>query len=140
MRIEGSTQNAYAGAAGQGSAQNGARTKDIAAEASKASATVKAEKPNIIMVENYSELAHKPEAELSLDEKSWIEVIEKANKAIIGANKSFEYSIHEKTKQIMVKVINSETKEVIREIPPEKILDLVAKMWEVAGLLIDERR
>ena len=39
----------------------------------------------------------------------------------------------------MVKVINSETNEVIREIPPEKILDLVAKMWELAGILVDER-
>jgi len=29
---------------------------------------------------------------------------------------------------------------MIREIPPEKILDLVAKMWEMAGILIDEKR
>jgi len=32
----------------------------------------------------------------------------------------------------MVKVIDSETKEVIREIPPEKILDMVAAMLEMA--------
>jgi flagellar protein FlaG len=51
-----------------------------------------------------------------------------------------EFSIHEKTKEIMVKVINSDTKEVIREIPQEKILDMVAKMWEMAGILVDERR
>ncbi|HHY78507.1 MAG TPA: flagellar protein FlaG, partial [Clostridiales bacterium] len=52
----------------------------------------------------------------------------------------FEYSIHEATKQIMVKVIDKETDEVIREIPPEKILNMVAKMWEIAGLIVDERR
>jgi flagellar protein FlaG len=40
----------------------------------------------------------------------------------------------------MVKVIDNETQEVIQEIPPEKILDMVAKMWEVAGILVDERR
>jgi flagellar protein FlaG len=89
---------------------------------------------------NYTDLVHKPQQELSVDEKNWIELIEKANKAIIGANKTFEYSIHEKTKQIMVKVINSETKELIREIPPEKILDMVARMWELSGIMIDERR
>ncbi len=89
---------------------------------------------------NYTDFVHKPEQELSLDERNWIALIERANKAIIGANKTFEYSIHEKTKQIMVKVINSETKEIIREIPPEKILDLVARMWEVAGIIVDERR
>lgn len=40
----------------------------------------------------------------------------------------------------MVKVIDAETEEVIREIPPEKILDLVAMIWEMIGLIVDERR
>jgi len=79
-------------------------------------------------------------SDAEMDEKQWIEVIEKANKAIEGATCSFEYSIHDQTKQIMVKVINRETKAVIREFPPEKILDMVAKMWEVAGIIVDERR
>lgn len=78
--------------------------------------------------------------ELSISDKAVVEAIEKANKAITGAKTQFEFSIHEKTKEIMVKVIDSETQEVIREIPPEKILDLVAKMWEMAGILVDERR
>lgn len=75
-----------------------------------------------------------------ISEKSVIDAIEKANKAIIGTRTQMEFSIHEKTKEIMVKVIDSETKEVIREIPQEKILDMVAKMWEMAGILVDERR
>ncbi|OPZ87881.1 MAG: flagellar protein FlaG [Firmicutes bacterium ADurb.Bin419] len=78
--------------------------------------------------------------ELSISDKAVVEAIEKANKAITGAKTQFEFSIHEKTNEIMVKVIDSETQEVIREIPPEKILDMVAKMWEMAGILVDERR
>ena len=93
-----------------------------------------------IIPEGTREIAHKPKIELSLDEKQWIKVIEKANKAIDGGTSSFEFSIHEQTKQIMVKVIDKETKEVIREFPPEKILDMIAKMWEVAGIIVDERR
>ena len=31
------------------------------------------------------------------------------------------------------------TKEVIRELPPEKTLDMIARVWEMAGILIDER-
>ena len=88
----------------------------------------------------YRELAQKSKYELSFDESAWIDMIERANRAIAGATCNFEYSIHEKTKEIMVKVIDRDTKEVIREIPPEKILDLVAKMWEMAGILVDERR
>jgi len=89
---------------------------------------------------NYRELSQKSKYELTLDESLWIKMIERANKAIVGATCRFEYSIHEATKQIMVKVIDKETDEVIREIPPEKILNMVAKMWEIAGLIVDERR
>lgn len=72
--------------------------------------------------------------------KEIIDAIEKANKAIIGAQTQLEFSIHEGTKEIMVKVINTDTKEVVREIPSKKILDMVAKMWELAGIMVDERR
>lgn len=89
---------------------------------------------------DYKELSQKNRYELSMDEAAWISMIERANKAITGATCSFEYSIHEVTKEIMVKVINKDTQEVIREIPPEKILDMVAKMWEMAGIIVDERR
>ncbi|MGE5630860.1 MAG: flagellar protein FlaG [Caulobacteraceae bacterium] len=90
--------------------------------------------------QSYVDIAHKPNYEMTMDEKAWIQVIEKANKAISGAMCSFEFSIHEKTKEIMVKVLDKDTGKIIREIPPEKILDMVAKMWEMAGILVDERR
>ena len=32
------------------------------------------------------------------------------------------------------------TKEVIKEFPPEKTLDMIAKVWEMAGLMVDEKR
>lgn len=89
---------------------------------------------------NASQLTELEKKELPISDKVVIDAIEKANKVISGANREFEFSIHKKTKEIMVKVIDSNTKEVIREIPPEKILDMVAKMWEMAGIIIDERR
>lgn len=51
-----------------------------------------------------------------------------------------EYSYHKKTNRVSIKVINSDTDEVIREIPPEKSLDMLQKMWEMAGILVDEKR
>lgn len=76
----------------------------------------------------------------SISEKMLTGIVKEANKAIMMYNRSLEFSVHEKTKDIIVRVINTETKEVIREIPPEKILDLVASILEMAGLLVDERR
>ena len=51
---------------------------------------------------------------------------------------SFKY--HEDTNRISITVTDSDTDEVIREIPPEQTLDMLAKAWEMAGLLVDERR
>ena len=51
---------------------------------------------------------------------------------------SFKY--HEDTNRISITGTDSDTDEVIREIPPEKTLDMLAKAWEMAGLLVDERR
>ena len=68
-----------------------------------------------------------------------IQAIESANKEFIIYDRRFEFSIHEKTNQIMVKVIDVYNDEIIREIPPEKILDMVACMWEIAGIIVDKR-
>lgn len=89
---------------------------------------------------HYLNLTEAEKKDLPISEKVVIEAIERANRAILGGNRKFEFSIHEKTKQIMIKVINSDTNEIVREIPPEKILDMVATMWEMAGLIVDERR
>lgn len=87
-----------------------------------------------------SELNEFERRELPVNEKVVLEAIERANKAISLANRRLEYSIHEKTNEIIVKVINTETEEVIREIPPEKMLDMVACIWEMIGIIVDERR
>ena len=51
-----------------------------------------------------------------------------------------EFSYHEETHRVSIKVMDKETDEVIREIPPEKSLEMLQKMWEMAGLLVDEKR
>lgn len=65
--------------------------------------------------------------------------IAQANKSLVVHNTRLEFSIHEKTKAIMVKVLDSNTGEVIWEAPPKKDLDMIAMIWEQAGLLIDKK-
>ena len=73
-------------------------------------------------------------------EQNLINAIEKASGRIENYNKKLEFSIHKETNQIMIKVVDKNTKKVIKEIPPEKILDMMAKMVELSGNFIDERR
>ncbi|MFZ7120921.1 MAG: flagellar protein FlaG [Eubacteriaceae bacterium] len=65
--------------------------------------------------------------------------VNETNKMIFGGNSHFEFQVHEKTGAMMVKLIDNNTNEVIKEIPPEKILDLVANIWELVGIIVDEK-
>lgn len=50
------------------------------------------------------------------------------------------FGIHDKTNRVTIKIVDKTTKEVIKEYPPEQTLDMIAKVWEVAGILVDEKR
>lgn len=77
---------------------------------------------------------------VSISDEQLIKTIDRAIKAVEGSATSLEFSVHTKTNRIMVKVLEKDTGKVIREIPPEKTMDMVAKLWEMAGILVDERR
>mgnify|MGYP003554300472 FL=1 len=51
-----------------------------------------------------------------------------------------QFGVHEATNRITIKIVDRDTKKVIRELPPEKTLDMIAKAWELAGILVDEKR
>lgn len=76
---------------------------------------------------------------ISVGEEQLVKAIDRAIKALEGPQTSFEMKVHKQTNTIIVKVFNKETGDLIREIPPEKTLDLVVKMMEFAGILIDEK-
>lgn len=76
---------------------------------------------------------------VSIGEEQLIRTIDRAVKSLQGPETVLDISIHEKTREIMVKVLNKDTGELIREVPPEKTLDLVAKMMEIAGILVDKK-
>lgn len=75
-----------------------------------------------------------------ISDEQLVKAIQKAIKAAEGITTSLEFSIHKETHQISVKVLDKETGEIIREIPPEKNLDFLATLWRKAGILIDEKR
>lgn len=67
--------------------------------------------------------------------------VERANRVLQQIHdRNFQFSIHEPTKEIIVRVIDAATNEVVKEIPPEQLLDLAAKLWELAGIFVDEKR
>lgn len=55
-------------------------------------------------------------------------------------NSAAIFGIHEETNRVTIKIVDKQTKEVLKEFPPEQTLDMIAKVWEMAGLLVDEKR
>lgn len=50
------------------------------------------------------------------------------------------WGVHEGTNRVTIKLVDKETREVIKEFPPDKTLDMISKVWEMAGLMVDEKR
>jgi len=69
------------------------------------------------------------------DEKKLNKAINKLNKFLEDDKTHAEYSVHKELGTLMIKIVDDDTKKTILELPPEKILDMVASMCEQAGLL-----
>lgn len=65
--------------------------------------------------------------------------VEQLNKNMVAHSEAV-FGIHEGTNRVTIKIVDKDTKEVLKELPPEKTLDMIAKVWEMAGILVDERR
>ena len=83
------------------------------------------------------------------DEKEERENTEAENEAIKkmvdNINKNMKngeavFGIHEGTNRVTIKIVDKDTRKTIKELPPEKTLDMIAKVWEMAGILVDEKR
>ncbi len=71
--------------------------------------------------------------------ESFSEVVDVANEILFGVDSHFQFEVHDKTGRVMVKVIDNKTDRVIKEVPPEKLLNAVAGLMELAGIIIDEK-
>ena len=65
-------------------------------------------------------------------------IVNKINKR--ANNSEAIFGIHDATNRVTIKIVDKETKEVLKEYPPEQTLDMIAKVWEMAGLMVDEKR
>lgn len=66
--------------------------------------------------------------------------VDEINKSATGSQSEAIFGIHEKTNRVTIKIVDKKSREVIKEYPPEKTLDMIAKVWEMAGIMVDEKR
>jgi len=68
------------------------------------------------------------------------DAVDKVNQKIVPSKTRCEFAYHEETNRISIKVIDQATEETIKEIPAEETLDMLSRIWELAGLMVDEKR
>lgn len=69
---------------------------------------------------------------------------ENIKKAVSDLNKKMsnttcQFGIHEATNRVTIKIIDKETKNVIKEYPAEETLEMIEKAWELAGIMFDKK-
>lgn len=78
------------------------------------------------------------QAQQTISENSQIrKAVDEINKK--AHNSEAVFGIHDATNRVTIKIVDKDTKKVLKEYPPEKTLDMIAKVWEMAGLLVDKK-
>ena len=75
----------------------------------------------------------------SLDPGYLESIAEEMNKIVAVFNARVAFSIDRDIGRPIIKVINNETDEVIRQIPPKEMLELIKRMDKILGILIDKK-
>lgn len=77
--------------------------------------------------------------QLELTKEELTQVVNKSNEYTLGLDAQFEFRIHERTGRTLVRLVNKESGEVLKEIPPQKMLDIVADIWDAIGINVDRK-
>lgn len=79
------------------------------------------------------------EQHVERDKAKMDKVVESLNEFLQPMNLSLKFEVHEKLDRYYVKIVDSETDEIIREVPSEQLLDMYASMVEFMGLFVDQK-
>jgi len=64
---------------------------------------------------------------------------EKMNRLMGLFNKKLQFEVAEKSDRIVVKIIDQESGEILSEIPPARVVEMLESVQDSVGLLVDEK-
>jgi len=66
-------------------------------------------------------------------------LVDQVNKTLEKSGTYIQVKVHDKTNTIMVVVLKDATNEIVREIPSEKMLDVMYNISQKVGIFLDEK-
>lgn len=97
----------------------------------------KLEKNSVTISEKEQKQKDKSELEISKEKLS--QVVDSLNEFLDISYKSSKFVLHEGLDRYYVQLVDKETEEVIKEIPPKKLLDAFYEMQKLVGMIVDEK-
>ena len=77
------------------------------------------------------------ESELPFDKAK--KMTESMNRFMESTNTNLRFQYHEELKEYYVTIVDSQTNEVVKEIPSKKLMDIYAAMRDFLGVLVDHK-
>lgn len=66
-------------------------------------------------------------------------ITKELNSFMENFNADLHFAIHEKTKQLMVQLIDEKNNKILKEYPSHEFLDMVARISDYIGVLLDKK-
>lgn len=124
-------------------------TGDVSSKVASEPAVTEVEKVSAQSTDNMGEQSEQTASQVTENQQPTDEQLDKKLKDAIGmANNKLklsqpltrcEFTYHEDVNRVSIKLIDKDTKEVVKEIPPEKKIKMIEKLWEITGLLVDKK-
>jgi flagellar protein FlaG len=67
------------------------------------------------------------------------DIVRGMNEFLSASNTHLKFEFHDKLQEYYVTIVDDRSKEVIKEIPSKKVLDMFAAMTEFVGLMVDKK-
>jgi flagellar protein FlaG len=80
----------------------------------------------------------KTETPAPVDEKQLNEIVDELNGFAQTVQRQLEFSLDEDNGDVIVKVVDARTREVVREIPPEEIREMQKRLGEITERLFQK--
>lgn len=99
----------------------------------------KVQNTELVKQENQAQATEQKKVKETENSRDLDKATEEMTKWIQSLNTDIRFALHEETKSLMVQVIDIKDQRVLKEFPPHDFLDMVAKIREYVGMLLDEK-
>jgi uncharacterized FlaG/YvyC family protein len=74
---------------------------------------------------------------LNIKEDDLVRAVESVNKEHLVGREKLQYEYHEETNKYIIKIVDTKTNDVLKQIPSQKLLDYAAGLMEYIGMRFD---